>query len=44
MGFVQVIEFRTSKIDEVRKTGDEWEAAVGSESTTPPEGAVPGPR
>ncbi len=29
MGFVQVIEFRTSKIDEVRKVGDEWEASTG---------------
>ena len=32
MGFVQVIEFRTSKIDEVRKVGDEWEAAAGGDS------------
>jgi hypothetical protein len=29
MGFVQIIEFRTSKMDEMRKVGDEWEAAAG---------------
>ena len=29
MGFVQVIQYKTSKIDEMRKTGDEWEAAAG---------------
>lgn len=33
MGFVQIIEFKTSKIDEVRKTGDDWEAAAGSDRT-----------
>lgn len=33
MGFVQIIEFRTSKIDEVRKVGDEFEAAVGDDGT-----------
>jgi len=32
MGFVQIIEFRSSRIDEMRKVGDEWEAAVGSDS------------
>jgi hypothetical protein len=32
MGFVQIIEFRTSKVDEVRQVGDEWEAAVGVDS------------
>lgn len=32
MGFVQIIEFRTSKADEVRKVGDEWEAAAGADS------------
>jgi hypothetical protein len=32
MGFVQVIEFRTSKLDEMRKVGDEWEAAAGGDS------------
>lgn len=31
MGFVQIIEFRTSKMDEMRKIGDEWEAAAGSD-------------
>ena len=32
MGFVQIIEYRTSKTDEMQKVADEWEAAVGSES------------
>ena len=32
MGFVQVIEFRTSKIDEMRRIGEMWEAAAGGES------------
>lgn len=31
MGFVQIIEFRTSKIDEMRKVGDEWEASAGDD-------------
>ena len=31
MAFVQIIEFHTSKLDEVRKLGDEWEAAAGSD-------------
>jgi hypothetical protein len=31
MGFIQIIEFRTSKIDEMRKLGDEWEAAAGAD-------------
>ena len=31
MGFVQIIEFKTSKIDEVAKIGDEWEAAAGAD-------------
>jgi hypothetical protein len=30
MSFVQIIEFRTDKIDEMRKMGDKWEAAAGS--------------
>lgn len=29
MSFVQIIEFRTSKIDEMEKVGNEWEAAAG---------------
>ncbi|MGH9231135.1 MAG: hypothetical protein ACRD07_20810 [Acidimicrobiales bacterium] len=33
MAFVQIIEFRTSKLDEMRKLEDEWETAAGSEST-----------
>ena len=32
MAFVQIIEFRTSKYDEMRKVGDEWEAAVAGDS------------
>lgn len=32
MGFVQIIEFRTSKVDEMRKISDDWEAAAGSDS------------
>ena len=32
MGFVQIIEFRTSKIDEMEKVGNEWEAAAGGDS------------
>ena len=31
MGFVQVIQFHTSKIDEMRKVGYEWEAAAGAD-------------
>ena len=31
MGFVQIIEFRTSKIDDMRAVGDEWEAAAGAD-------------
>jgi len=31
MAFIQIIDFRTSKIDEMRKTGDEWEAAAGAD-------------
>ncbi|MCU1454700.1 MAG: hypothetical protein JWN46_2846 [Acidimicrobiales bacterium] len=33
MGFVQIIEFRTSKIDEMEKVGDQWEAAAGGDRT-----------
>jgi hypothetical protein len=33
MAFVQIIQYRTSKIDEMRKVGDEWEAAVGDRGT-----------
>ena len=29
MAFVQIIEFRTSKLDEMKKLGDEWQAAIG---------------
>ena len=34
MRFVQLIQYRTSKIDEMRKVGDEWEAAAGSTATS----------
>jgi hypothetical protein len=33
MAFVQIIEFRTDKIDEMRKIGDQWEAAAGKGRT-----------
>jgi hypothetical protein len=32
MGFVQIIEFRTSKYDEMQKVGNDWEAAAGADS------------
>jgi hypothetical protein len=32
VAFVQIIDFRTSKFDELKQVGDEWEAAAGSES------------
>ena len=32
MGFVQIIEFRTSRIEEMERVGAEWEAAAGDES------------
>ena len=34
MAFVQIIEFRTSRIDEMQKVGDEWEKAAEGQSTT----------
>ena len=34
MAFVQIIQYRTSKIDEMRKVGDEWEAAARDSGTT----------
>jgi hypothetical protein len=33
MAFVQIIQYQTSKIDEMRKIGDEWEAATGADAT-----------
>jgi hypothetical protein len=30
MAFVQIIEFRTSKLDEMEKVGNDWEAAIGA--------------
>ena len=32
MAFVQIIDFRTSKFDEMRQLEDEWQAAAGPES------------
>ena len=32
MAFVQVIEYSTSKFDEMKKVGDDWEAAAGGDS------------
>jgi hypothetical protein len=32
MGFVQIIDFRTSKYDEMRKIGEEWEATARNQS------------
>ncbi len=35
MTFVQIIEFETSKVDEMRKLGDDWETnAAGSSTAT----------
>lgn len=31
MAFVQIIEFRSSKIDEMRAVADEWEAKAGDD-------------
>jgi hypothetical protein len=33
MAFVQIIDFRTSKFDEMRKLEDEWVTAASPEST-----------
>jgi hypothetical protein len=30
VAFVQIIQYRTSKIDEMRKIGDEWQQAASS--------------
>ena len=32
MGFVQIIEFRTSKFDEIQRVGNEWEASAAGDS------------
>jgi hypothetical protein len=32
VGFVQIIEYRTSKFEEMQRVGNEWEAAAGSDS------------
>jgi prepilin-type processing-associated H-X9-DG protein len=32
VAFVQIIDFQTSRFDELKKVGDEWEAAAGNES------------
>lgn len=31
MGFVQIIEYRTSKVEEMKAVGNEWEAAAGTD-------------
>jgi hypothetical protein len=31
MAFVQIIKFETSKFDELKAVGDEWEAAIGDD-------------
>jgi len=33
MGFVQIIQFRTSKIDEMRALGEEWQERAGDDRT-----------
>jgi hypothetical protein len=33
MGFVQIIEFRTSKFEEMRKIADEWEGRASTETS-----------
>ncbi len=33
MAFVQIIDYRTSKYDEMSKLDDEWEAAAGADVT-----------
>jgi quinol monooxygenase YgiN len=33
MAFVQIIEMQTSKFDEVKAVGDDWEAAIGDART-----------
>ena len=33
MAFIQIIEFRSSKYDEMQKVGNEWEAAAADDST-----------
>lgn len=32
MSFVQIVEFRTSQLDEMRRISDEWEASAGADS------------
>jgi hypothetical protein len=34
VGLLQVIQYRTSKIVEMREVGDEWEAAAGDTATS----------
>lgn len=31
MGFVQIIEFRTSRFEEMEQIGNDWEAAAGTD-------------
>ena len=32
MGFIQIIEFRTSRFDEMQRLGDEFDASIGDDS------------
>ena len=34
MAFIQIIDYRTSKFDEVQRLGEEWEAAAADAGTT----------
>ncbi len=34
MGYIQIIEFQSDKIDEIRKLDDEWEARASAEGAT----------
>lgn len=40
MAFIQIIEFRTDKIDEMRKLDGEWKERAESEGTTPRRGVL----
>jgi hypothetical protein len=33
MAFVQIVDYRTSRFDEMRKLDEEWEAAAGDDAT-----------
>lgn len=40
MAFIQIIEFRTDKIDEMRKLDGEWKARASSEGATAQRGIL----